>query len=74
MATNTKKAPGADARGPVDLYGDEILEYATAIAGTLWPVLIGGVILFLMIVKGWERAAVPVGLIVAVTQLWLLYG
>lgn len=74
MATNTKKAPGADARGPGDLFGDQFVELATALVGAVWPLIIGGVILFAMILKGWERAAVPVGIVVAAAQLWLLYG
>ena len=74
MSNHAKRVPGADAAGPGDIYGDDIAAVASQIADAIWPLMIGGPVLFLMIVMGWERLAIPVGIAVAGAQLWLMYG
>lgn len=74
MADFGKRAPGTEGKGPGDLFGDDVADIAMQVTSHIWPLMIGGLILFLMIVKGWERAAIPVGICVAAAQLWLMYG
>lgn len=74
MSSHIKKAPGTDAQGPGDLYGDEVAQLVMMVVDAVWPLMIGGLILFVMILKGWERAAIPVGIAVILAQAWLTYG
>jgi len=65
-----KKTPGGDSGdGPFDSITAEL---AGQFAATYWPVILGGIILFVLILKGNERAAIPVGAVVVVLQAWRL--
>ncbi len=66
----TKKAPGADhVHGPFDAFNAESFGQ---IAMTYWPVLLGGLTLFMLILAGKEKAAIPVAIVIVALQLWLL--
>lgn len=73
MSDHSKKAP-SDFRGPGKIFDEDALGLAMLVVDAIWPLLVGGLILFIMILKGWERAAIPVGLVVILAQAWLTYG
>lgn len=73
MSNHSKQAP-SEYRGPGKIFDEDIAGLAMLVADAIWPLIVGGVILFLMILKGWERAAIPVGLAVILVQVWLTYG
>ncbi len=41
-------------------------------AATYWPVVLGGVVLFVLIALDKERIAIPVGITVILLQAWQL--
>ncbi len=53
--------------GPFDAITTEL---AGQFAATYWPVILGGITLFVLILKGKERAAIPVGAVVVLLQAW----
>lgn len=69
-----KKTPGSDAQGPGDVFGDAVVDLVSYFAASFWPMIIGGIILFVMIVSGYERSAIPVGIAVILLQGWLTLG
>jgi len=63
-----KKIPDSDSGGgPFDAITAEMLG---SIAATYWPVILGGITLFVLILRGNERAAIPVGAAVVLLQAW----
>ncbi len=63
-----KKIPESDSSGgPFDAITAEL---AGQFAATYWPVILGGITLFVLILKGKERAAIPVGAVVVLLQAW----
>ncbi len=62
-----KKAPGNSGGGSFDAITAEMVGY---VAATYWPAILGGITLFVLIVKGKERAAIPVGAVIVVLQAW----
>ena len=66
----TKKAPGADTvPGPFDSFNAEAFGQ---FAMTFWPAVLGGLTLFMLILAGKEKAAIPVAIVVVVLQAWIL--
>ena len=66
----TKRAPGADkVPGPFDSFEAEAFGQ---FALTYWPAVLGGLALFILIIAGKEKAAIPVAAIVVALQAWLL--
>lgn len=62
-----KKIPDGSGGGPFDALTPEVLEQ---VAATYWPVVLGGITLFVLIVMGRERTAVPVAAVVVLLQVW----
>ncbi len=63
-----KKIPDGDSGGgPFDAITAEM---AGQFAATYWPVILGGITLFVLILRGNERAAIPVGAAVVLLQAW----
>ena len=63
-----KKIPDSDSvPGPFDAFTAEV---AGQFAATYWPVVLGGVILFVLILMGKERVAIPVAAVVVLLQAW----
>ena len=63
-----KKIPDSDSgAGPFDAITAEM---AGQFAAIYWPVILGGITLFVLILKGNERAAIPVGAVVVLLQAW----
>jgi hypothetical protein len=56
----------------------ELVSSAAAVAGEIatsyWPLIGGGLCLFLLIILGKERTAIPVGIAVLALQAWLSFG
>ena len=61
-----KQSPGGG-DNPFDAITAELVGQ---IAATYWPVILGGITLFVLIVRGHERAAIPVAIVVALLQAW----
>ncbi len=65
-----KKIPESDSGpGPFDAITAEM---AGQFAATYWPVFLGGITLFVLIFRGNELAAIPVGGAVVLLQAWRL--
>ncbi len=65
-----QKAPGADnVPGPFDSFNAEAFGQ---FAMTFWPVVLGGLTLFMLILAGKEKAAIPVAIVVVLLQAWML--
>ncbi len=63
-----KKIPDSDpGGGPFDAISAEMLGQ---FAATYWPVVLGGITLFVLILSGKERVATPVGAVVVLLQAW----
>ncbi len=63
-----KKIPESDSGGgPFEAITAEMLGQ---FAATYWPVILGGITLFVLILRGNERAAIPVGAAVVLLQAW----
>jgi hypothetical protein len=63
-----KKIPDGDTgAGPFDAIDAEMLGQ---FAATYWPVVLGGLVLFVLILRGNERAAIPVAIVVVLLQAW----
>ena len=63
-----KTAPDSDSVG--ERFDALTAAMAGQFAATYWPVILGGIILFVLILKGKERAAIPVGAVVVLLQAW----
>ena len=66
-----KKSPESRDSEPIEAFGVGP-EALGAFAATYWPVVLGGITLFLLIALGKERTAIPVGIAVVVLQAWML--
>jgi hypothetical protein len=65
-----KKIPESDSGpGPFDAITGEM---AAQFAATYWPAILGGVTLFVLILRGNERAAIPVAAAIVLLQAWRL--
>ena len=73
MSSHSKRPP-SEVHGPGEVFDADAAELAMMAVEALWPLMVGGLILFVMILKGWERAAIPVGIAVILAQAWLTYG
>ncbi len=63
-----KKIPDSESGGgPLDAVNAEM---AGQVAATYWPVVLGGLVLFGLILRGNERAAIPVAIVVVLLQGW----
>jgi hypothetical protein len=63
-----KKAPDSDSgSAPIEVFNPELLGQ---IAATYWPMILGGITLFLLILMGKERAAIPVAAAIVLLQAW----
>ena len=69
-----KKSPDSQPGGPLAELFDSIAAVAGQLALSYWPLIGGGLILFLLIVLGKERTAIPVGIAVVLLQVWLSFG
>lgn len=68
-----KKIPGGG-EGPIGELTHGTGEVLGQFAIHYWPMFLGGVTLFLMIVLGYERAAIPVAIAIVALQAWLIFG
>jgi len=66
-----KKIPDVESPGLLDSVDVEALGQ---FAMSYWPALLGGITLFILILMGKERTAIPVGIAVALMQGWLIFG
>ena len=65
-----KRAPNAESiPGPFDDFNAEAFGQ---FAITYWPAILGGFMLFILIIAGKEKAAIPVAVVVILLQAWLL--
>ena len=62
-----KKIRDDGSGGPFDAITAEMLGQ---FAATYWPVILGGIALFALILSGNERAAIPVAIVVVLLQAW----
>jgi hypothetical protein len=69
-----KKSPDSQSGGPLAELLDSIAATAGQFALSYWPLVGGGLILFLLIVLGKERTAIPVGIAVVLLQAYLSFG
>jgi hypothetical protein len=69
-----KKSPGDQSGGALAEFIDAVAATAGQVALSYWPLVGGGLILFLLIVLGRERTAIPVGIAVVLLQAWLSFG
>ncbi len=68
-----KKIPDGDSGGgPGGPFDAITAEMAGQFAATYWPVVLGGITLFVLILRGNERAAIPVAIVVVLLQVWRL--
>ncbi len=67
MADFKKIPDGGSGEGPLDAITPEMLGQ---FAATYWPVILGGITLFILILMGKERAAIPVGAVIVLLQAW----
>jgi len=66
-----KKIPEGKSGGenPFDVVAADILGQ---VAATYWPAVLGGITLFVLILRGKERAAIPVAVAIVLLQAWRL--
>ena len=65
---SSKTIPDSDSvSGPFDA---NTAEMAGQFAATYWPVILGGITLFILIFRGYERTAIPVAAAVVLLQAW----
>ncbi len=67
MAEFKKIPDSSSGGGPFDAITAEM---AGQFAATYWPVILGGITLFVLILRDNERAAIPVGAAVVLLQAW----
>jgi len=63
-----KKIP--DGQSGSGLLDDGAADMAGQFATTYWPVVLGGLILFLLVFKGYDRVAYTFGILVVLLQAW----
>ena len=63
-----KKIP--DGRSGDSLIAPDIAEMVGEFATTYWPVVLGGLILFVLVFRGYARVAYTFGIIVVLLQAW----
>ena len=64
-----QKTPDEGPEGPFDVFTPEVLGQ---FADTFWPAILGGITLFVLILLGKERAAIPVAVVAVLLQAWRL--
>ena len=64
-----QKTPDGGPDGPFETFTPEVLGQ---FAGTFWPAILGGITLFVLILLGKERAAIPVAVVAVLLQAWRL--
>jgi hypothetical protein len=69
-----KKSPDDHSGGPLAEFIDSAASAVAQLAISHWPLVIGGITLFLLIVLGRERTAIPVAIAVVLLQAWLSFG
>ncbi|MHA1528126.1 MAG: hypothetical protein ACTSVG_03830 [Alphaproteobacteria bacterium] len=63
-----KKVPDSESGGGLtEVFDPELLGQ---IAATYWPAVLGGITLFVLILIGKERAAIPVAAAIVLLQAW----
>ncbi len=67
MAEFRKIPDSGSGGGPFDAITSEAVGQ---FAATYWPVVLGGLVLFVMVLNGNERAAIPVAAVVVLLQAW----
>ena len=78
-----KKAPDSNSGSAQEEFraaaAEALEEFGAATAETFgqfamsyWPLVLAGMILFVLIFRGYERAAIPVGIVAVLLQAWLL--
>jgi hypothetical protein len=67
-----KKIPDGD--GPINELTEGTAEVLGQFAMDYWPMFLGGITLFILVVLGYERATIPVGIAVVLLQAWLIWG
>ncbi len=67
MAEFKKIPDSGSGGGPFDAITAEM---AGQFAATYWPVILGGITLFILILRGYERTAIPVAAAVVLLQAW----
>ncbi len=65
---------GAAAAEAFEEFGAAAAEALGQFAMSYWPLVLAGMILFVLILRGYERAAIPVGIVAVLLQTWLLLG
>jgi hypothetical protein len=68
-----KKVPDGG-EGPVGELTQGTGELLGQLAIHYWPIFLGGITLFLLVVLGYERATIPVAIAIVVLQAWLILG
>lgn len=67
-----KRALGSSGEGSGDGFAVDGTTVAALgdLAGSFWPLLVGGVIVIMLMLRGEERAVIPVGGMVLLLQAW----
>jgi hypothetical protein len=69
-----KKTPGGASDGKFSEFVSSTAAMVGEIATSYWPLIGGGLCLFLLIILGKERTAIPVAIAVLALQAWLSFG
>jgi len=69
-----KKIPDDNSGAAQEEFGAAAAEALGQFAMSYWPLVLAGMILFVLILRGYERAAIPVGIVAVLLQTWLLLG
>ncbi len=69
-----KKIPDDNSGAAHEEFGAAAAEALGQFAMSYWPLVLAGMILFVLILRGYERAAIPVGIVAVLLQTWLLLG
>ena len=65
---------GVATAAALDEFGAVTAEALGQFAMIYWPMAVAGMILFVLILRGYERTAIPVGIVAVLLQAWLLLG
>lgn len=69
-----KKIPDDNSGGEIAALTDAVGAALGYFAIAFWPLALGGIALFLLILRGYERTAIPVGIAAVLLQVWLTFG
>ncbi|HUS53590.1 MAG TPA: hypothetical protein VMY41_06245 [Thermohalobaculum sp.] len=69
-----KKIPDDNSGEPFFEFNDSASEMLGQFAIIFWPLALGGIAVFLLLFRGYERTAIPVGIAAVFLQAWMMFG